>query len=169
MKKRLFYITVLMLSIATVSNAQMKKGSFEISGNSALQVSSSKVEGAESSTTTVIFNPSVGYFVMDGLSVGLSANVLKSGGSTEYAILPSAKYYFPFDMVFKPYVGLGLGYGGVSGDNDASGFALAAGGGLTYLINSNVGVNLGLEYQRIDYDGAVNNSFGGLVGFSLFF
>lgn len=170
MKKRLFFITALMLSLATVSNAQMNKGNFLVSGNSSLQISTSKTEGAESSITTVILNPSVSYFVMDGLAVGLSASVHKYGDITESAILPTATYFFPMKSTeFRPYVALGVGYGGVSGDSDVSGLALAAGGGVTYLLNSNVGVNLGLQYQRIDYSGSVNNSFGGVLGFSLFF
>lgn len=158
------------ISFSSLSFGQINKGNWIVSGNSTLQVSSSKVEGWGSSTTTVVFSPSVGYFVIDGLSVGISANVLNSEGSTIYSILPSASYYFQTQSNVKPFMEIGIGYGGISVDSEsAGGLALGAGAGIMYLINQNIGLNFGFQYLRGDYDGIVNNTFGGTLGFSIFF
>ena len=150
--------------------AQINKGNWFVSGNSTLQVSSSKVEGSSSSTTTVFFSPSFGYFVIDGLSVGVSANILNSDGSTVYAFLPTASYYFQTQGSVKPFVEVGIGYGKISVDEESTGgLSFGGGAGITYFINQNVGLNIGLQYLRGDYDGAVNNTFGGAIGFSIFF
>lgn len=165
-------IVLLLVAVACCSMAfgQLQQGSWIVSGNSSLQVSSSKVEGDNSSATTVIFSPSIGYFVVDGLAVGISGSVLNSEGFTTYSVLPSASYYFPTQTPVRPYIQVGVGYSGMSADGESiGGLALGAGAGITYLINQHVGINLGLQYLRGDYSGAVNNTFGGALGFSLFF
>ncbi len=91
MKSRIILLFAV-ISFSSLSFGQINKGNWIVSGNSLLQVSSSKVEGASSSSTTVAFTPSVGYFVADGFSVGLFASLLTSEGSTIYSILPSASY-----------------------------------------------------------------------------
>ena len=165
-------IVLLLVSVAFSSLAfgQLQQGSWVVSGNSSLQLSSSKFEGESSSSTTVIFSPSIGYFVVDGLAVGVGMDILNSNGYTTYAILPSASYYFQTQSQVKPFLQVGVGYSGMSSDGDSiGGLALGAGTGITFLINQNVGLNLGLQYLRGDYSGAVHNSFGGALGFSLFF
>ncbi|WP_294083704.1 outer membrane beta-barrel protein [Proteiniphilum sp. UBA5384] len=158
------------ISVSSLSFGQINKGNWIVSGNSILQVSSSKVEGWGSSTTTVVFSPSVGYFVTDGLSVGISASILNTEGSTLYSVLPSASYYFDNQSNIKPFIEVGIGYGGLSEDGESiGGLALGAGAGIMYLINKNIGLNLGFQYLRGDYDGLINNTFGGTIGFSLFF
>lgn len=165
-------IVLLLVSIAfsSMTFGQLQQGSWVVSGNSSLQVSSSKFEGASSSATTVTLSPSIGYFVVDGLAVGIGVDVLNSDGFTTYAFLPSASYYFQTQSQVKPFLQVGVGYGGMSSDGDSiGGLALGAGAGITFLINQNVGLNFGLQYLRGDYSGAVHNSFGGALGFSLFF
>ena len=169
MKSKIILLAAV-ISFSFSSFGQIYKGNWIVSGNSTLQVSSSKIEGANSSSTTVVFSPSIGYFVADGLSVGISGSVLNSEGSTVYAIMPSASYYFQTQGNIKPFVEIGVGYGGISNDGEsAGGLALGAGTGIMYLINQNIGLNLGLQYLRGDYDGIVNNTFGGAIGFSIFF
>ncbi|MDD2512009.1 MAG: outer membrane beta-barrel protein [Proteiniphilum sp.] len=168
MKSKIVLLLVV-ISFSTLSFAQTNKGNWIVSGNSSLQVSSSKLEGAGSSTTTVVFNPSLGYFVTDGLAVGASVNLLSSDGTTVYAILPAVSYYFQTQSQVKPFVEVGIGYGGISADSDSSGgLVLGADAGIVYLINQNIGINLGMQYLRGDYDGFVNNTFGGVLGFSIF-
>lgn len=165
-------IVLLLVAVAFTSLAfgQLQQGSWIVSGNSSLQVTSSKVEGDDSSATTVIFSPSIGYFVVDGLAVGIGGNVLNSEGFTTYSVLPSASYYFLTQSPVRPFIQVGVGYSGMSVEGESiGGLALGAGAGITYLINQHVGFNLGLQYLRGEYSGAVNNTFGGALGFSLFF
>lgn len=169
MKSKIILL-VAAISFSSLSFGQINQGNWIVSGNSTLQVSSSKVEGVNSSSTTVVFSPSIGYFVVDGLAVGISGSVLNSEGSTIYSVMPSASYYFQTQGNVKPFVQVGVGYGGISVDGEsAGGLALGAGAGIVYLINQNIGLNLGLQYLRGDYDGLVNNTFGGAIGFSIFF
>ena len=159
-----------MILVSSLSFAQTQKGGWIISGSSSLQVMSSKPEGISSATTTVTLSPSVGYFIADGLAVGASLNLITSEGSTIFSVLPTASYYFQTLTQVRPYLTIGVGYGSLdTGNYSAGGLALGAGGGLVYLINQNVGLNVGLQYLRGDYGGNVTNTFGGLLGFSIFF
>lgn len=169
MKSKLILFAA-MVFVSSYSFAQTQKGNWIISGNSSLQVMSSKVEGASSGSTTVTLSPSVGYFITDGLAVGAGLNLITSEGSTIFTVLPTASYYFQTMSQIQPYLQLGVGYGSLKvGSNSTGGLALGAGGGIVYLINQNVGLNAGLQYIRGDYGGNVTNTFGGVLGFSLFF
>ncbi len=169
MKSKLVLFVAILL-VSSFSFAQTQKGNWIISGNSSLQVMNAKPEQASSGVTTVTLNPSVGYFVIDGLAVGAGVTLVSAEGSTVFAVLPTASYYFQTASSVKPYLQLGVGYGSLkSGGNSLGGLALGAGGGIVYLINKNVGLNAGLQYVRGDYDGNVTNTFGGVLGFSLFF
>ena len=169
MKKKLFMAMTLILSMSSMVFAQTQKGNWILSGNSSLQVSSTKPEKGES-TTTVILNPSVGYFVANNLAVGAGVSLRADEGSTHFSVLPTASYFFESQSQVKPFAQLGIGYSSISnGDNTYGGLALGAGAGIVYLLNRNVGINLGLQYMRSDYDGAINNTLGGIIGLSVFF
>lgn len=169
MKARLLISVLFAICISSVAFSQTNKGNWIVSGSSSLQVISTNPEGGESSTT-VTLSPSVGYFVANGLSIGANVNLLSRKGYTTFSILPTASYYLKTNSPVHPYFQLGVGYSSISYESvSKGGLALGSGIGAMYLLNKLVGVNLGVQYTRSNYDGAVNNTFGGVIGFSVFF
>lgn len=169
MKRKTLSFVVMMLFVSLLTFSQTQKGRWIVSGNSTFQVSNTKPENGDGKTM-VILSPSIGYFVIDGLAVGVDLNLLTSDGSTAFSILPSASYYFDTKSQVKPFAQMGLGYSSLSTNNNTyGGLAVGAGAGVLYQLNDNVGVNLGLQYLRSDYDSAITNTIGGLMGFSIFF
>lgn len=162
-----------------LSNAQMTKGDWVISGNTGLgfnaQSSTVKANG-ESNDGPKISNfsitPSVGYFVIDGLAVGIdlgfNSNTNKYDGdkvtNTTFSVMPTATYYFNTGSKFFPFVGAGIGYAsnktkykissGVidpllwDADTTQDGLAWKAKAGVTYMATPSLGINLGLGFDQ---------------------
>jgi outer membrane protein len=167
MKKVLLFGAV---ALFTSLSAQTEKGSWIIGGSTNLGFNSlsSKVEFQGKSqdgpkVSSFSFSPSVGYFVADKIAVGLDATFasvsqeFKFEGGTDksttstFAIMPTATYYFKSDSKLLPYLGAGIGFSSVKEDdgNEASttsGLAWKGKGGLVYLLNQTVGLDLGLTY-----------------------
>ena len=198
MKKILLMLSFCVFGFA---NAQTEKGSWVISGSTTLgfnsvstkyKVDGNTIDGPKISTFTI--TPSVGYFVIDKLAVGLDLGFTsmttklaegpynyKSTKST-FSILPTATYYFKSDSKFMPYLGAGLGYGSTKTKEDGEdsytvdGFSWKAKGGIAYLITDKVAVDLGLSFNQFSnkeseygYDIKTKiNTFGVSAGFSIF-
>ncbi|WP_326983754.1 OmpW family outer membrane protein [Chryseobacterium sp. MYb264] len=186
-----------------LSNAQMTKGDWVISGNTGLgfnaQSSTVKANG-ESNDGPKISNfsitPSVGYFVIDGLAVGIdlgfNSNTNKFDGdkltNTTFSVMPTATYYFNTGSKFFPFVGAGIGYAtykekyslssGAAFNADAKndGLTWKAKAGVTYMATPSLGINLGLGFDQFYTKNTVlntevkttRNNFGVNVGFSYF-
>lgn len=186
-------------------NAQMEKSSWIVSGktgigfNSATSKYSSQgesVDGPKISTFSI--TPSVGYFVITNLAIGvdLGFNSTKTtfknsaidmdfeDTSSTFSILPNATYYFATASKARPYLGAGVGYGSLTStdffDNDQTtkgGLLWGVKGGFVYLLNSNVGIDLGAGYNSFTTKQTfenveiktVANTFGVSAGVSLFF
>lgn len=168
--KKLFLTGALALFAAV--NAQMEKGSWVISGSTNLgynnvttKYSSGNVSATDPSVSTFNVTPSVGYFVQDKLAVGLDlgfSSVSQKDGSDKTTIsttsvLPNAVYYFKNASTIVPYLGAGVGYASTKvsetynnkTDSDSiDGFAWKAKGGVVFLINQTVGIDLGLGYNQ---------------------
>lgn len=153
-------------------NAQTERGSWVVSGSTGIGFNNMttsaksggiKSEGEKVSTFTI--TPSVGYFVTDGLAIGLdlsySAITTKYSNSkttvSTFGILPSATYYFKTASAVIPYLGAGLGYAnmgnkmtenGRTDDYSQSGLAWKAKGGLVYMITPSVGLDVGVGYSQ---------------------
>ncbi|MDY3317290.1 outer membrane beta-barrel protein [Riemerella anatipestifer] len=185
--KKLFLVGALALFGAM--NAQTEKGSWVVEGKTNLGFNSistkEKANGQSSEakkTSKFNFNPSVGYFVMDNLALGLelgfsSEKVGKATNST-FSLLPNATYYFATGSQFRPYLGAGVGYASSTYKYDnvsatVGGLAWGVKGGGVYMLNKTAGINLGLGYNQFS---TTNNNvtttvgtFGVNAGFSLFF
>ena len=167
MKTKAFILSAIVL-LSSVAFSQTEKGKWTVSGNTSLQILNSS--NGDDNSTTVTLNPSAGYFVANNLAVGASLALTSQEGASSFSILPTAIYYFPTASQVKPYLQAGIGYGNVKVSGfSMGGLAIGGGAGIAYFINKNVSLDLGLQYLRNDYDGGILNTFGGVVGFSLFF
>jgi outer membrane protein len=192
MKKILLLLT-LVLGFNFFVNAQTEKGKWLISGASNIGFNSvstkfksdgMSVDGPKVNTFNV--SPSIGYFVIDNLSVGLSlgyTNTSTKGevdekvSSSTFTVLPSLTYFFTKNTSVKPYLAAGAGYasfkekyGSVAETN--GGFAWEAQGGLAYFVSQKAAISLGLGYGQVSVEQSgfsVNaNTLGAKIGFSLF-
>lgn len=187
-----------------LSNAQMTKGDWVISGNTGFgfnNVSTTvKAEGQSADgpkVSTFSLTPSVGYFVIDklavGIDLGLASATTKYEGAksttTSFSVMPTATYYFTNDSKFVPFLGAGIGYASVknkgevnfmglssSDETTTDGLAWKVKGGVTYMATQSLGINLGVSYDQFSnketYMGTDVKThvktFGVNVGFSYF-
>lgn len=192
------------IALCGLSNAQMSKGDWVISGNTGMGFNNVnttfKAEGQSEDgpkVSTFSLTPSVGYFVIDKLAVGIDLGfttaTTKYDGekttTTSFAVMPTATYYFANDSKFVPFLGAGVGYAsvknkasvdfmGVSESEEVTtdGLAWKVKGGVTYMATQSLGINLGVgfdqfsnkeSYEGIDLKTKVS-TFGVNVGFSYF-
>ncbi|EJL70473.1 OmpW family outer membrane protein [Chryseobacterium populi] len=187
-----------------LSNAQMTKGDWVISGNTTLgfnNVSTTVKAGGESvdgpKVNTFSVTPSVGYFVIDKLAVGIDLGFTTAttkfeglkATTTSFSVMPTGTYYFANDSKFVPYLGAGIGYASVknkgngdfmgvstSDETTTDGLAWKVKGGVTYMATQSLGVNLGVSYDQFSNKETYMNTdvktnvktFGVNVGFSYF-
>ncbi len=188
------------LALFGTASAQMEKGSWVIGGSTTLgfnNVNTKYSAGSESvsepAVSTFMVTPSVGYFVQDKVAIGLDlgfTSISQKDGADKYTVsslslMPTATYYFKGATNLVPYLGAGIGYAsnkstetydGRTYTDTADGFAWKAKGGLVYLLNQNVGLDLGLGYNQFTHNETENNvdykttvgTFGVSVGVSVF-
>lgn len=183
-----------------LSNAQMTKGDWVFSGNTGLGFNSidtkTKVEGQTydgAKVSTFSVTPSVGYFVIDKLAVGIdlgftSITTKEEGDKStisNFSVMPTATYYFTNSSKLVPFLGAGIGYASgktketysnVSQEFTTNGLAWKVKGGVTYMATQSLGINLGVSFDQFanketyfgtEYKNTVN-TFGVNVGFSYF-
>jgi outer membrane protein len=185
-----------------LSNAQMTKGDWVISGNTGagfnnvtttIKANGESVDGPKVSTFSV--TPSVGYFVIDKLAVGIDLGFLTAttkyeglkSTTTSFSVMPTATYYFTNSSKLVPFLGAGIGYAsaknkgeadfmGISDETTTDGLAWKVKGGVTYMVTQSLGINLGVSYDQFSNKETYNNvdvkthvnTFGVNVGFSYF-
>lgn len=161
MKKVLLLVAV-MVMISSLSKAQAKKGDILVGATSSLNfgsMSSSIEYDGESTdigkTTEFSFSPGIGYFVVDGLALGLDINWETSINkpdegdevkTSQFLIGPFAKYYFGATNL-KPFLESSFGFG--SGNNDEQDYNISGyglGGGVAVFLNEVVSLEFGLGY-----------------------
>lgn len=201
MKK--FILLAIVLVSTNVILAQTEQGKYVLSGATGLQFISSNIEyeydgqsQGDLTQTSFSITPSIGYFVINNLAIGLSANfstsTQKNLGSKytnkSTMILPSALYYFPVAGNLRPLVQVGAGIMSTVSEGDfsspfyesykqeTSGLAINFGGGAAYFINENVSLNFGLSYTMANLKHGDDSdfvqkqgNFAGNVGLSVYF
>lgn len=193
MKKLLLFAAITFLSYTV--NAQTEKGKWIISGSTSISYATTnltlELDGEEISDDTKgsVFSltPSVGYFVINNLAVGLDlsfASTNNDNGTTDvttssFSSIIGGTYYFEAGDKFKPFVGLGAGLITTSsGDDDAlksNGLALRGRGGLAYFVNQSLSIDFSVLYLNTNQKNkensdlvSKNSSIAVGLGFSLF-
>lgn len=159
----------------TASTLPTAKGNWIIGGSTNLGFNSNKVtqksgdysvDGQKNSTFNV--TPTVGYFVIDNLAVGLNLGyeVQKQDASydfnqtakvtnTVFSVIPSVTYFIEADSKAFPYISAGAGYAAIktkiaSTETQNDNFFVWGGkAGLAYFITPSIAIDLGLNYQQL--------------------
>jgi hypothetical protein len=149
----LLFSTVFLLTSFTVAQNYAKKGTWEFGGSASFTSNSFVVDGESEiggdpannvrgfeipTTTTILFNIAVGYFVVDGLQIGLVPEYLNANVGDEsfdvttsaYGIFFSTSYAFNTGGSVYPFLGGMVGYSAanISLDADTSGLGSLLGG-----------------------------------------
>jgi outer membrane protein len=149
MKMKKIYLFVALISFCSIT-AQTEKGSFMISGHTGLGFTSNtvkyKTEGENidgPKTTSFNISPSVGYFIIENLAVGLdidyktvttkqqvfvNSNDQPGPSQTKIntktiestlAIIPNATYFFSKGKA-RPYISAGIGFANIKQEGNRS-------------------------------------------------
>lgn len=180
------------IALFGLSNAQMTKGDWVISGNTGMGFNNSttteKVEGKSTESpkvNTFSITPSVGYFVIDKLAVGIDLGYVntttKYDGAkftnSRFSVMPTATYYFTNSSKLVPFLGAGIGYASnkektsFSGMRNGTfdpllvqdteitkgGLAWKVRGGVTYMVTQSLGINLGVSYDQFSSKETIMN------------
>ena len=190
MRKLLLSAAVAVFGLMTI-NAQTEKGNWVLGGNTSISFTSTNATtefdgeevGDDQELSVFSITPSVGYFVMDNLSVGLdltfSSTKVDDVTTSSTAIIPNASYFFDAGEKFKPFVGLGAGLVATSaGDDDinkSSGLAIRGTGGIAYFINESVSINFIVQYLNTNQKNkensdlvTKNSNIGAGIGFFIY-
>ncbi|WP_400078594.1 outer membrane protein [Winogradskyella sp. R77965] len=207
----LFVTLTLMFSIGY---SQTEKGNLIIGGSSDLSFSSSKSSvkpnnenQGDDTVLRLSFGPSLGYFIIDKLAIGLQVPVSfskrkseSSNGfetypfeikSTSVSAITFIRYYFSESNI-KPFLQGNVGFGINNSDSflvdfetgnteygkiKSNTFSYGFNGGVAFFINSNISIDLGINYLSITTKPDENNDFdfkyidskiGFIAGFNLF-
>ncbi|WP_185288619.1 outer membrane protein [Chryseobacterium lactis] len=183
------------VALCGLSNAQMTKGDWVISGNTGMgfnnttatvKVGGNSVDGPKENSFSIV--PSVGYFIIDKLAVGIDLGYVNTttkfqgakNTSSTFSVMPTATYYFTNSSKFVPFLGAGIGYAsnktkysfynsninteGVDPllrqdtETTTDGLAWKVKGGVTYMATQSLGVNLGISYDQFSNKETVMNT-----------
>mgnify|MGYP003582070815 CR=1 FL=1 len=197
--KKFTIVTAILFLLTNILNAQTEQGKILVSGKSSLDFTSSTTKYYYDGETDSDFDekvnkfsiaPSVGYFVIDNLAVGLSASYqtekYKEGSDnwddpiSVYMVGPFVTYIFPLQGMVKPFIG---GIGGIAGasygpddEDKQSGVIYGGNAGVALFLNKNISLDLGGQYIKSNFRNNGDNkyqsksgNFAATVGFSLFF
>lgn len=201
MKKMLFLLLVGML-LSSTTFAQTQKGHLFVSGGAGLVstfTSQTPVyDGKSGDNTTghsITLLPSLGYFVIDNLSIGLAGNIVYSSSKSESGnksvsnqilLTPVAIYFFPVEGKIKPLAQVGIGlalmtekYIPKNGDDQKYAYGgpnFNIGAGISYFVKENISFNFGLSYTKVvltDSDDTKSQmkqgNFGNNIGIAIYF
>jgi outer membrane protein len=174
MKKQYIFL-ILLLFGSSILFAQVEKGKcyFAASSNLGIDIGKDKWKSSgggpvsEYKYSQFFLHPEAGYFVIDKLVVGvfISYDYYKekeqdnnyTWKNTSFTIGPFVKYYILEYKKLYPYVGAGIGFGsekdtesweGGSSEYKYGLLTYRFGGGATYFLNDNVGLDLFLGYNH---------------------
>jgi outer membrane protein len=176
-------LIVIVLSFFVLSlNAQTEAGKILVGGSSSISFSSNtdKVKSddgdrTDGKTSDITLAPEAGYFVIDGLAVGLQLNLelysyKPEGTSTKYLVsqilaAPFVKYYYGTGNI-KPFATASIAFGSRNSKQKNDGgsqtvktgiFGFGAGVGAAMFMNDNVAFELGLGYVSSSAKDKQNN------------
>lgn len=159
----------------TATTLPTAKGNWIIGGSTNLGFNSNKVTQKSGDysvdgqkTTTFNVTPTVGYFVIDNLAVGLNLgyevqkqdvsfdyNQTEKATNTVFSVIPSVTYFIEADSKAFPYISAGAGYAAIktkiaSTETQNDNFFVWGGkAGLAYFITPSIAIDLGLNYQQL--------------------
>jgi len=174
--KKLLSVLVLVVLFGSLAFCQnfAKKGVLEFGGSAGFMSATPVVNGETGdATSTIMFEPTLGYFFMDGLEVGFNPLSIESisppegDAMTMVGIWAFGAYHFTTMGKTYPYIEALLGYTTMSAGESAGGLAYGIGAGAKFEIAGNLLLNAGLDYRFYTYDNDDTDSRDGFNALSI--
>lgn len=156
---------------AHAQGAFARKGVVELGGSIGFS-STSQVDSEGDALTIFQVRPFFGYFVADGLEIGLNPidiNITSIGNNslTEVLTLFSVAYNFTTEGAGYPFLEGLVGFSSLSNDESLSGLAWGGRGGVKVSIAEQALLNLALQYTRQNYENTELAILSVTAGFSV--
>lgn len=169
---KLMVATAVMALCSVSAFAQTEAGKMMVGAGTSLSLFSGKpsmtVDGNKQTDTKATTNLKLAfdarYFVIDNLAVGAELGYDFSGrdGNTEGTLIiaPAVSYFFLPNSNIRPFLSAQVGYANLSTSmtekntkttTSLGGLHYGVGGGVTYFVNPNVGLTLGLGYTSSSF------------------
>jgi hypothetical protein len=171
---KIISIGFVLLCFMVSLHGQTEKGNVMLGGETKLTFTSLNSKwktdddnGDDGKMTNLEFSPQIGFFVADGLALGVDIPIMYSSEknedddkfiSTSLAFAPFIRYYFGTSNI-KPYIHGEAGIGnmkmkyvpasGSSDDASAGVFLYELGGGLGIFLNDKVSLDIGVGYASL--------------------
>lgn len=173
-----------LLFCTAFSFAQTQQGNFLLGGGFGFALSNKQVETpgqngttnvSKSRSTSLSFNPKVGFFVVNGFALGLDADIVNTAirdrdnntrsTSSYFTLGPFARYYFPINVFLDGRAGFGSGKGAASaGYSDAKVFSYSFGAGYAAFLNDYIALEPIIRYRGTNFTNKANTNFRTLDG-----
>lgn len=172
MKKTILFLTILFLTINI--NAQTEKGNWIFGGNGGYSNFTTKNDlGTTSKYSTITINPNAAYFIKDNLAIGGNINYRNYssnnfGDSNSYGLGILARYYFlKPTKIYNFFAQANFIYSITHADlTGYSQFYITKIGSVIFL-NSSVGIEFSIEYEKEFNDVAKNTVIKAGIGFQI--
>jgi hypothetical protein len=175
MKKVLILLGVV-LSFGAVKG-QTEQGNFLLGGSFGASFNNRKVEKPgttpnqtvieETRSTGITFTPKIGFFITDGIAIGLDADINSTAyknkdnnvksTSSYFTVGPFARYYFPVNLFIEG--GAGIGSGKNSAYAETRVFKYSVGAGFAAFLNDNVALEPMVSYNGLNFTNSQNTDF----------
>ncbi|MDN3705537.1 outer membrane beta-barrel protein [Myroides ceti] len=187
MKKNLFLIGLLFSAVSFVNAQEITTPQYaEKVGTKPIQQGNWMIGGSlgslgysfEGENFNINVTPRAGYFISDGIAIGLGVNAgletVKDGDNIwNYGVMPFVRYYFPEGASSTGrFFGQGeIGISGSNGGTSDTSFAFGIGAGYAHFISQNVALEAiaGYNYSKSNASSAqAQNGLGFAVGFQIY-
>lgn len=168
--KNLFLLTVSIIAFSVISNSQITKKNWLLSGSASFSTQkNASTASLQFKQTDIQISPTIGHFILDKFAVGLRPsiaygknNLIANAKATTFILIgPFARYYFlQPEKIFNLFLESAYSYGIISNqgsDSKQNTFSIA--GGPVLYFNNSVGIEFAIGYTKtkiIDFEGSNN-------------
>jgi hypothetical protein len=176
--RKLLIAFVCMVCSAAFSYGQTQQGNFLLGGGFSGSLGNRKVESpgpgntvivSKSRSATLVFNPRLGFFIVNGFALGLDADIRNNSSrnrdndirttSNSFTIGPFVRYYFPVNIFLEGRAGFGSGKGAeLAAYPEARIFNYSIGAGYAAFLNDYVALEPIIRYRATNYTNKANDN-----------
>jgi len=159
------------------SQSVLKENSYNLSGGFSFSASETNHPEFDSRSTSVIFNPSFSYHILDiftfggSISYRYSETKINDDSGERKSIIrvlnfgPTARYYF-HNKNLSPFVEGSLSYSSILGE-DSGGYSISFGAGVNYFFTKSIALEPKINYVFSSYTDPDYNSNTFFIGIGL--
>lgn len=175
---------ICVLFSTAITYAQTQQGNFLLGGGFGGSLGNRKVESpgpnnttivSKSRSATLIFNPKIGFFIVNGFALGLDADIRNNSlrnrdndirsTSSSFTLGPFVRYYFPVNIFLDGRAGFGSGKGAeLARYNEAKLFSYSFGAGYAAFLNDYVALEPIIRYRGTNYTNKGDDNFRTMDG-----